>query len=287
MIDKGMHARRARQVGVSQYPQAGGYFGDRLGGAPQGRRIVTEQAGQQRESDPGLGETAHADEGIAACANIPLLHGAAEPVADRCGREIVGETDPASGRNICRRPRKQFRQRVKTKLDIAEPPADEIAFGLPCRPNRDVCVAAVEIQDTVGHQQVDDDMRVPLAEAREMRAEHREDEGIGGGNSHLAFEPEFAPRDLPLHVEQRILDLARGIDHLLGFRGQYIAGIPAIEYAAVEILLETVDAAQHRGPVDVELARGSRDRPLVGDHQHVTQVVPVDMLHNCSTIAQK
>ena len=67
----------------------------------------------------------------------------------------------------------------------------------------------------------------------------------------------------------------------------HVAGIAALENAAIEVLLKAVDTPQHRGAVDLELARGRRHRTLVGDHQHVAQIVPVDMLHICSTIPQK
>jgi hypothetical protein len=94
------------------------------------------------------------------------------------------------------------------------------------------------------------------------------------------------PGNLPLHIEQGIFHLARGFDHFFRFRGQHVTGIAAIEDATIQVFLKFVDPAQHRSSIDLEFARGRRDRAFIRDHKYVAQVIPVNVLHICSTIAQ-
>ena len=86
--------------------------------------------------------------------------------------------------------------------------------------------------------------------------------------------------------EVRLFDppsaLAAPEDGLADRRDQPARG-GAIEQGDVQFLLQRADAPRHGGVVYRQLARGGRDRALPRDREAITQVVPIDALHICTS----
>jgi len=180
--------------------------------------------------------------------------------------------------------------RVDRPQRIADLAADQRTVIGVAGPERDVGLAAREIEVAIAHHELDMQARIAVVKSLDQAGGGQaHDDRLGTGHAHDA--DGGAPLGLHPLLERRhgVGDALRMRKHGLPEFGQLVAGRLALHQALAQAALQLRETPLHRGLIDAQRTRRRQHAAVLRHGEKVAEIVPVEhrrIMHSCGPSAQ-